>query len=338
VQKWRQAEVRHPGLGKRTRLPMKHLAGLFLTVAVATTGCVAAWPYSPITEPTEAWIESSPRDASDAARFAMERRLSQVAYRIGVGNADLCAGANTRFLGLVLTLSDSALGYDADPSSEPLTISWLIPGAPAAGSGLREGDHILDIDGEPLSFEPQALNRLTDRLRGHGNDVVSLGIERAGSRSQVAVNPVPACDYQVELSASEDVNAFAEERHVVVTEGMLTLLSHDDQLALVVGHELGHISAGHTTGGVDPGMGTNMEAEADYLGIYFAARAGYDISGAKDVLRRIVAVRHGGFVDAEYIGQRFRAIEAALAEINAKRNLGKNLHPSSDRLVHYPWD
>jgi Peptidase family M48/PDZ domain len=317
---------------------MKRRAGLILTVAVATTGCVAAWPYSPITEPTEPWIEYSPRNISDAARFAMEQRLSQVAYRIGVGNADLCPGANTRFLGLVLTPSDSALGYDADPSSERLTISWVIPGAPAAGSGLREGDHILDIDGEPLSFEPQALDRLTDLLRGHGNDVVSLGIERAGSRSRVAVSPAPACDYQVELSASEDVNAFAEQQHVLVTEGMLTLLPRDDQLALVVGHELGHILAGHTEGGVDPGMGTNIEAEADYLGIYLAARAGYDISGAKDVLHRIVAVRHGGSVDAEYIAQRFRAIETAVAEINAKRSLGENLHPSSDRLLHHAWD
>ena len=312
---------------------MKHCAGVFLTVAVATTGCVAAWPYSPITEPTEAWIEYPPRDVSDADRFAMEQRLSQVAYRIGVGNADLCAGANTRFFGLGLTLSDSALGYDADadPSSESLTISWVIPGSPAAGSGIREGDHILDIDGEPLSFEPQSLDRLADRLRGHGNDVVSLGIERGDLRSRVAVSPVPACDYQVELSASEEVNAFAEQRHVVITEGMLTLLPRDDQLALVIGHELGHILAGHTMGGVDPGRGTNEEAEADYLGVYLAARAGYDISRAKDGLRRIVAVRHGGSVDAEYmpdIAQRFRAIETAIAEINAKRSSGENLHPS----------
>jgi predicted Zn-dependent protease len=84
-----------------------------------------------------------------------------------------------------------------------------------------------------------------------------------------------------------------------------------------------------------------VEAEADYLGIYLAARAGYDISGAKDVLRRIVAVRHGGSVDAEYIAdiaQRFRAIETAIAEINAKRSLGENLDPSSDRLLHHAWD
>jgi beta-barrel assembly-enhancing protease len=321
---------------------MKYCAGLFLTVAVATTACVGvAWSHSPVTEPSEAWIDYSPPDVSDAARFAMEQRLAAVAYRIGVHNADLCAGASTRLLGLVSTLSDPALAYDVNQAGEPLTISWVIPGGPAAGSGLREGDRILEIDGEPLPFEPEALDRLTERLRGHGNHVVNLGIERAGSRSRVAVSPAPACDYEVELSESQDVNAFAEQRHVVITEGMLTLLPRDDQLAVVVGHELGHIAAGHTEGGMDPGMRADAEAEADYLGVYLATRAGYDVSGAKDVLRRIVAERHGGSVGAEYmadIAQRFRAIDTAIAEIDAKRTVGENLQPSPVRLLHHAWN
>jgi hypothetical protein len=294
-----------------------------------------------VTEPSEAWVEYSPPDVADAARFAMEQRLAEVAYRIGVHNADLCAGASTRLLGLVSTLSDPTLAYDGEEASEPLTVSWVIPGGPAAGGGLREGDRIVDVDGEPLPFEPEALDRLTDRLRRPGQDVVNLGIERAGSRSRVAVNPAPACDYEVELSGSEDVDAFAEHRHVVVTEGMLALLPRADQLAVVVGHELGHIAAGHTEGALDPTMGADAEAEADYLGVYLAARAGYDVSGAKDVLQRIVEARHGGSVGAAYmadVAQRFRAIDAAISEIEAKRTVGENLHPSAERLFHHGWN
>jgi membrane-associated protease RseP (regulator of RpoE activity) len=271
----------------------------------------------------------------------MEQRLSQVAYRIRVRNADLCAGANTRLLGLVSTFSDSAFSYDAAQPSEPLTISWVIPGGPAAGSGLREGDRILEIDGDPLPFDPAALNELNDRLRGLGNHVVSLGIERAGSRSRVDISPAAACDYQVELSESQDVDAFAEQRHAVISEGMLTLLPRDEQLAVVVGHEFGHIAAGHTRHGVDPSMRIEAEAEADYLGVYLTARAGYDISGAADVLRRVVAAHHGGSVDAGAmadIAQRFRAIETATDEIAAKRSLGEDLYPSSERLLHHAWN
>src|SRR5262249_34378745 len=153
-------------------------------------------------------------------------------------------------------------------------------------------------------------------------DVVTLGIERAGARSRVAVSPAPACDYDVELSASEDVNAFAEQRHVVITEGMLALLPRNDQLAVVVGHELGHIAAGHTEDGVGSDRPADAESEADSLGIYFAARAGYDISGAEDVLRRIVAARRGGWIDTEYmpdVARRIQAIDAATDEIDAKR-------------------
>jgi beta-barrel assembly-enhancing protease len=321
---------------------MKHRAGLFLTAAVATTVCAgAAWSHSPTAAPAEGWIRSSPSGVSDADRSAMEQRLSQVAYRIRVSNADLCAGANTRLLGLVSTFLDSAFSYDAAQPNEPLTISWVIPGGPAAGSGLREGDRILEIDGDPLPFEPAALDELNDRLRGYGTDVVSLGIERAGSRSRVDISPAAACDYQVELSESQDVEAFAEQRHAVISEGMLTLLPRDEQLAVVVGHELGHIAAGHTQHGVDPSKRMEAEAEADYIGAYLTARAGYDISGAADVLRRVVAARHGGSVDAGSmadIAPRFRAIEAATDEIAAKRTLGENLYPSSERLLHHAWN
>ena len=319
-----------------------HRVGLLLTVAVAMTACVGvAWSHSPVNEPSAAWIDHSPPDVAGASRFAMEQRLAEVAYRIAVRNADLCADASTRLLGLVSTLSDPALADDADQASDALTVSWVIPGGPAAGSGLRQGDRILDIDGEPLPFEPEALDRLNDRLRGYGQNVVNLGIERAGSRSRVAVSPVPACDYRVELSGSEDVNAYAQQRHVVITEGMLALLPRDDQLAVVVGHELGHIVAGHTEAAVDPGTGAEAEAEADYLGAYLAARAGYDVSGAKDVLRRIVAARHGGSVGAAYmadIAQRFQAIDTAISEIEAKRTVGENLHPSSERLLGHAWN
>jgi len=276
---------------------------------------------------------------SDAARLALGQRLSEVAYRIGVSNTALCAGASTRLLGLVSTASDySTFGYDRE--GEPVSILWVVPGGPAAESGLRQGDRILDIDGEPLPFHPAALDQLAYHFSEDG-DAVSLGIERAGLRSRVAVSPKPACDYQVELSLSEEVNAFTQLRHVLITAGLMNLLPHDDQLAVVVGHELGHIVAGHTLGAIDPAMATDAEAEADYLGVYLAARAGYDISGAKDVLRRIVAARHGGSVnsgDTADIAERFQAIRAATGEIALRRVLGQDLEPSPDRLLHHTWD
>jgi hypothetical protein len=318
---------------------MPRRVGLIFAVAVAASAYGGpAGSHSPAPAPS-AWIDSA-SDAPDAAHFALGQRLSEVAYRIGVSNTELCAGASTRLLGLVSTASVySAFGYDRE--SEPLSILWVVPGGPAAESGLREGDRILDIDGEPLHLQPAALEQLANRFSEDGNDVVSLGIERAGSRTRVAVSPKPACDYHVELSSSEDVNAFTQLRQVVISAGLMNLLPHDDQLAVVVGHELGHIVAGHTLGAMDPGMATGAEAEADYLGIYLAARAGYDISGARDVLQRIVAARHGGSVDDDPtmdIAQRFRAIRAATGEIALKRVLGQKLDPSPDRLVRHAWD
>lgn len=255
----------------------------------------------------------------------------------------ICGRDTTRLLGLVPRgVSDPVYNYDAAAASaEPVSISWVIPGGPAARSGLQEGDRIVEINGESLSLGPEAWYLLNDLVRGHADDVVNLAIERAGSRSQVAVNPVPACDYEVELSESQDVNALAQQRHVLVTAGMIILLPRDEHLAVVIGHELGHIAAGHTQGGFDPNMREDAEAEADYLGVYLAARAGYDVSEAGDVLLRIATVRHSGLVDAEYgasVAQRLRAIKTATDEVETKRTLGEDLYPSSERLLHHAWN
>jgi hypothetical protein len=297
---------------------MNSRAKLLLTVIVATTVCAGvAWSQSPTAKPIDDW-----------ARYSLiAQRLETVAYRISVRNAELCPNANTRVLGLVPTLSDPALNDYAEEAG-PLTISWVVPGSPAAGSGLRKGDRILDIDGDQLPSGSGALEQLIDRLLDRSKSVVSLGIERARSRSRVTVRPTSACNYKVALFPSEDVNAFTRQRYVVITEGMLALLPRDEQLAVVVGHEFGHILAGHTEGEVDPSLSSDRELQADYLGIYLAARAGYDVSGAKEVLQRIAAAHNRNGEYMSDIAQRLRAIETAIGEIDAKRSHGQSLLPS----------
>lgn len=118
-----------------------------------------------------------------------------------------------------------------------------------------------------------------------------------------------------------DVNAFAfPDGRVFVTRGLLALLDNEAQLAAVVGHEMGHVTARHaerrralrqrnleaavlvgrTTG--DPRLtrevvalgvlderafSREQEFEADRIGITMIGRAGYDVDAAVTALSRL---------------------------------------------------
>ncbi len=129
-------------------------------------------------------------------------------------------------------------------------------------------------------------------------------------------------DYTFTVLDSEEVNAFAlPGGHIFITRGLMAYLNNEAQLAAVLGHEIGHVtarhavrqhSAGQLTGlgaalgaAFIPGMGqaagqqlvgmlgTAMlrgygrehELEADRLGAEYLARSGYDPGAMLDVIR-----------------------------------------------------
>ncbi|MBI2876619.1 MAG: M48 family metalloprotease [Candidatus Tectomicrobia bacterium] len=58
---------------------------------------------------------------------------------------------------------------------------------------------------------------------------------------------VPVCKYSVGLTNSDAVNAFADGFHVILTSGMMRFAEKDEELALVVGHEIAHNALEHVT-------------------------------------------------------------------------------------------
>jgi len=63
-----------------------------------------------------------------------------------------------------------------------LTAARVFPGSPAAKGGLKDGDAILTIDGDPT--RPLSVEEAVDRIRGHADTVVVLGIERGDEPKQ----------------------------------------------------------------------------------------------------------------------------------------------------------
>lgn len=150
------------------------------------------------------------------------------------------------------------------------------------------------------------------------DDRVRVWVEAVGGRL-AAHSPRRNLPYRFYVLDSADANAFAlPGGHVYVSRGLLALLNSEDELANVVGHEIGHVAARHAvrrmtvsapfavltgipallTGIVSPTLaegvagagrlagglvlapyGRDQEREADRVGMELAATAGWDPAG-----------------------------------------------------------
>src|SRR5512135_237686 len=92
------------------------------------------------------------------------------------------------------------------------------------------------------------------------------------------------------------VNAFAlPGGYVYVTRGIMAYLNSEAELAAVIGHEIGHVTARHSvrqqTGATAAGSalvsgyGRDMELEADKLGAEYLNRVGFEPEAMIDVVR-----------------------------------------------------
>ena len=143
---------------------------------------------------------------------------------------------------------------------------------------------------------------------------------------------------------------------------MVRFAKSDDELALIYGHEMAHILRNHIEAkkqnagvGVLVGLiisaftGMNVaeitrdigtkawsqdfESEADYVGAYLTARAGYDVSGAAQFMRRLATLHpeaiHGrrGATHPSTVN-RYLVLQQAADEIAQKKAAGLDLLPN----------
>lgn len=159
-------------------------------------------------------------------------------------------------------------------------------------------------------------------------------VRRIGGRIALAVgNALPGAVWEfVVFDAPDTVNAFAlPGGKVGVYTGLLRLASSDDEVATVIGHEIAHVTARHgaermsqgilvaagglvldsstqgrknhdlmlagyglLAGGGMLAFSRSHESEADYIGIRYAAKAGYDPRAAITFWQKMEKQASGG--------------------------------------------
>lgn len=102
----------------------------------------------------------------------------------------------------------------------------------------------------------------------------------------------------VEAIRCDAVNAQVGDGRIRVCLGTLRFVQSDDELAVVLGHELGHLPTSAHHGLLGRGQ-IDAEREADIRGLFYAHQAGYDIRAGARLFERMAVELASGLWDAE---------------------------------------
>ena len=208
------------------------------------------------------------------------------------------------------------------------TVLLVVPGLPADLAGLRAGDVVTRVDGRKLKPRVQL-----EALRRKGKEgPVALTVKRHGESLELELENRRGCAEPSRFTFGTTVNAFAMHyggrTGMYVFGGLLDLFESDDELATILGHELAHLILRHT----QQRTTQRTEADADYLGVYLAARAGIDVARAIDVEERLGRTNPFSTIDWGFYSHpaspaRSLELRAAIAEIAEKLERGEPLEP-----------
>ncbi|MES2700205.1 MAG: peptidase M48 family protein [Pseudomonadota bacterium] len=234
--------------------------------------------------------------AQEASPLAMaDRRLAVIAERLQGANVALCRQVMP-LTGLILHSADQyGQPSPARFADGPVAVAQVLPASPAAAAGLLANDAVVAIGGQAvaeLTLQPGHPRRDAAFEALAGQDPaqpLALSVRRGGLDIPVEINAVPGCRALVEVLTEGGNLARSDGRVIQVSQAMVARLS-DDDLAVIVAHELAHAVLEHrrrlSAAGVETGFlgefGRNrrlrrqVEAEADVLSVHLLANAGYD--------------------------------------------------------------
>lgn len=305
-------------------------------------------------------------------RAAELQRVADIHWRISAANVEFCRSkASSIGIGVHSlarygrSVRDAA--RHAGLSNEP-TVAFVLQGSPAETAGVKAGDVIVAIGGKRFPHNAQGLRSAARTIEDAQADApLTIELRRNGVTETVIPEPIQVCGYGFQVVESDEINAFADGRNILLPRGMLRFVQNDKELAFIIGHEVAHNAAGHlrakaqnqalgmaggllidvlvaaATGYADTtfmeagaqigaaAYSQEFETEADYIGMYFMARAGFALDGVEMVWRRLAAESGGTSIvngsSHPPTAQRFVAIAAVRDEILRKQASGEPLTP-----------
>jgi len=284
----------------------------------------------------------------------MQTRLHDVAFPLLVAAAEWCPFEQEPTYGFFLR-DQETLKAGGERTELGASVAYVHPRLPAASAGLVPGDQVMLVN-EKAVIEQSAeeVAQLVQKMTVARIQPLKLDVMRAGDPHTFNMWAIPACQFTVQLIESDEINGIADGRQIGVTTGTMRFVSSEDELAWVVAHEIAHNVLNHSQNArlhvmLDAFLGAtvgasatasasppqrSLEAQADYVGSYIMARAGYDLQAIRQVWHRMerlpsqqASTSPGMVVTHPTSAERLAAFDVTLKEIEEKRDRGELLQP-----------
>lgn len=176
-------------------------------------------------------------------------------------------------------------------------------------------------ESQEISIGQQEAQKVVQSMGEYNNPAAQALVKQIGMR-MASESERPNLPWTFYLLDDETVNAFAlPGGYIFITRGIMTYMNDEAELASVIGHEIGHVTAKHSVSqmskqelaqvGLVAGMiasptvrnmgaqlqqgmqllflkfGRDDETEADQLGFRYMMKDGYDVRAAGDMFRTL---------------------------------------------------
>ncbi|MFQ5712762.1 MAG: M48 family metalloprotease [Candidatus Scalinduaceae bacterium] len=188
------------------------------------------------------------------------------------------------------------------PTEDGCVVIGVVENYMADLAGLKPGDLIIEIGGKEIKDDEQIVFE-------NGKSTIII-VERDGDRLSFEVKPKEMPYVRVRLKQTGKINAYAKFTGIQFTSGMVHFVEDDDELAVIMGHEIAHLVSKHlpknismaalcglvggltgpfaplTTQALYAPYSRENEREADYIGLYYAHIAGYNMESGVALWKR----------------------------------------------------
>jgi predicted Zn-dependent protease len=349
------------------------LARLATLLVLALIGCAAPQTQLGSVSHDQVAIEAA-RQQQFALELALKQqhRLQNVAIPLLEAAAPFCGDRVRGASGFVATNAYRWKKdyYNAALSagfSDTLVVLNVAPNSAAAVAGLVAGDRVLAVNDTPILIGRSAIDDLSAKIPSAKDKLIQsyrLTIRRGDDTSTIQISPRRACAYTPIVTPEDMVNAYADGHSIFVTAGIMRFLPDDDDLAVVVAHEIAHDAMRHIdaqmknsligtllgavvdVAAASQGVNTDFasqgaklgamvfsqdfEREADYVGLYILALGGRPFDKAANLWRQIGAANPGSIKFATThptTAERFVRLDTWRNEVSKKVALGQPLQP-----------
>lgn len=163
---------------------------------------------------------------------------------------------------------------------------------------IHAGDKVISINGTTLE--------------GKNKDQQVSIIESAGYKKELRITTMHnkkihkavlkgqlSCNANIFVINSDVINATTFINNITITTNLIKTLKDDDELAFIIGHEFAHVIYKHASlenipETINYETRHKMEKDADELGVYIIAKAGYDPYKAKSSMNHFYKANRFG--------------------------------------------